>query len=150
MKGCETLENLWCNWGKYKKLIPPTRGIYQIVAPSGMSIYFSPEIKGHPATDAYDVSVLENKYEKANHPHLLYIGKAEGAEGLRQRIRQYLLYGFAKGNSHRGGRAIFQIKAFKNLICEWEEFEDCAAIEHQQLKAFSEEYAVYPIANWRS
>ena len=150
MNGCETLENLWCNWDKCKKLIPPTRGIYRIVAPIEMTISFSPEINGHPIADAYDVSVLENKYEKANHPHLLYIGKAEGEKGLRQRIRQYLLYGFAKGNSHRGGRAIFQIKAFKNLICEWEEFEDCAAIEHQQLKAFSEEYAVYPIANWRS
>ena len=70
MNGCETLENLWCNWDKCKKLIPPTRGIYRIVAPIEMTISFSPEINGHPIADAYDVSVLENKYEKANHPPL--------------------------------------------------------------------------------
>ena len=69
--------------------------------------------------------------------------------GLRQRIRQYLLYGFGGGNDHRGGRAIFQIEGFRELVCEWEEIEDCKAAEHRLLEAFNAKYSVYPVANWR-
>ena len=53
------------------------------------------------------------------------------------------------GNDHRGGRAIFQIEGFRELVCEWEEIEDCKAAEHRLLEAFNAKYSVYPVANWR-
>lgn len=151
MRGYETLWNLWNHWDEYKKNIPETRGIYRIVLPEGMHAVFSAEIKGHPVADAYDVGLLENKYEQTGCSELLYIGKAGGRRGLRQRIRQYLLYGFGEGNNHRGGRAIFQITEFEKLICVWEECVECEKEEHRLLKEFFEACGekTYPVANWR-
>lgn len=151
MRGYETLWNLWNHWDEYKKNIPETRGIYRIVLPEGMQVAFSAEIKGHPVADAYDVGLLERKYEQTGCSELLYIGKAGGRRGLRQRIRQYLLYGFGEGNNHRGGRAVFQITGFEKLICVWEECMECEKEEHRLLKEFFGACGekTYPVANWR-
>ena len=149
MNGCETLGNLWDHWNECGKNVPETHGIYKIILPAEMELRFVERIEGHPAADTYDVETLTDKYKQSGYSKLLYVGKAGGRRGLRQRIRQYLLYGFGGGNDHRGGRAIFQIEGFRELVCEWEEIEDCKAAEHRLLEAFNAKYSVYPVANWQ-
>ena len=112
MNGCETLGNLWDHWNECGKNVPETHGIYKIILPAEMELRFVERIEGHPAADTYDVGALTDKYKQSGCSKLLYVGKAEGRRGLRQRIRQYLLYGVDRGNDHRGGRAIFQIESF--------------------------------------
>lgn len=77
------------------------------------------------------------------------LGKANGEKGLFQRLRQYMRYGFGGGNNHRGGRAIFQVEGYENLICRWCICEHCEDKEHLLLENFKRKYGTYPIANWR-
>ena len=94
MNGCETLGNLWDHWNECGKNVPETHGIYKIILPAEMELRFVERIEGHPAADTYDVETLTDKYKQSGYSKLLYVGKAGGRRGLRQRIRQYLLYGF--------------------------------------------------------
>lgn len=140
----KTLKELWDNYSE----LPAEHGIYRILIPNGMEITFKERIENHP-DDAYLVPKLQEKYEKSRTSGILYIGKASGRRGLRQRLGQYLRYGFDSGKNHRGGRAIFQIEGFENLICEYEVCPNCEEVERQQLCEFQKTYGVFPVANWR-
>lgn len=147
---CKTLEELW-NKGSLCADIDPGRGIYRILVPIGMKVSFLGEIKNHPG-DAYPVAALQKKwakYKDTSDGNVLYIGKANGTKGLQQRLRQYMRYGFDAGNNHRGGRAIFQIAEFENLLCEFEACANCEEREHQLLREFHAKHGTYPVANWR-
>ena len=102
-------------------------------------------IDNHPG-DAYCVEDLEAKRVSSD---ILYIGKANGKGGLFQRLRQYMRYGFDAGNNHRGGRAIFQVEGYENLICRWCVCENCEDNERLLLESFKRKYGTYPTANWR-
>ena len=141
---CE-LADLWADFCKQKSTVPKSKGIYCIRVPSGMEIVFKDTIDNHPG-DAYCVEDLEAKRVSSD---ILYIGKASGKRGLFQRLRQYMRYGFGTGGNHRGGRAIFQIVGYEQLICEWYSCEQCEAEEHRLLEEFKHSYGTYPVANWR-
>ena len=128
--------------------IPPCRGIYRILLPDNMNISFTATIAGH-SFDAYPLEKLSERYAVLKAARILYIGKASGKQGLRQRLRQYMNYGFNGGKNHHGGRVIFQIKGFENLLCQWTCVSNCEAEEHRLLQAFKQQYGDYPIANWR-
>lgn len=111
-----------------------------------MEVTFKEIIDNHPGT-AYPIERLEAKRVPSS--DILYIGKANGEKGLFQRLRQYMRYGFGGGNNHRGGRAIFQVEGYENLICRWCICEHCEDKEHLLLENFKRKYGTYPIANWR-
>lgn len=145
-----TLTELWSDFCRQKPLerpylVPQERGVYCICAPAGMAITFKGSIDDHPG-DAYPIGDLETKRVASD---ILYIGKANGNKGLFQRLRQYMRYGFDTGNNHRGGRAIFQIEGYENLICKWYPCEDCEDVERRLLEDFKAQYGTYPLANWR-
>ena len=144
MDGRKTLAELYNNLTG----VPCEHGVYQIVLPKGMTIAFSEKIAGHP-DDAYAVAELEQRYAKLKFSAVLYIGKAGGRRGLNQRLRQYMHYGFSGGRNHRGGRSIFQIKGFEQLVCEWKCIPNCEAEERRMLQAFKQQYGDYPLANHR-
>ena len=128
--------------------IPAKAGIYKIEVPDGMEVYFddpAPEDRGKVV---YDPARLLEIYER-NGCSILYIGKAEGKNGLRQRLMQYARTLFHNGKSHRGGRAIRQIRGFENLIVECRTCEDCKSEEHAELKEFRQLHGNYPVANRR-
>ena len=128
--------------------IPDKAGIYKIEVPDGMEIYFddpAPEDRGKAA---YDPARLSEIY-KSNHSRILYIAKAGGKRGLRQRLMQYARTLFHNGKSHRGGRAIRQIRGFENLIVECRTCEDCKSEERAELKEFRQLHGNYPVANRR-
>ena len=148
--GEATLAELWDDFCGQKDieephLVPAKKGIYCIRVPAGMRIVFKDAIDNHPG-DAYRVEYLETKRVPSD---ILYIGKANGKSGLFQRLRQYMRYGFDGGNNHRGGRAIFQVEGYENLICRWCVCENCEDKERLLLENFKRKYGTYPIANWR-
>lgn len=119
--GEATLAELWDDFCRQKDfedplLVPAKKGVYCIRIPAGMEVTFKDTIDNHPGA-AYPIESLEAKRVPAS--DILYIGKANGEKGLFQRLRQYMRYGFDAGNNHRGGRAIFQVKGYENLICRW-------------------------------
>ena len=139
------LVDLWDAFCTRKSTVPKSKGIYCIRVPAGMRIVFKDAIDNHPG-DAYRVEYLETKRVPSD---ILYIGKANGKSGLFQRLRQYMRYGFDGGNNHRGGRAIFQVEGYENLICRWCVCENCEEKERLLLENFKRKYGTYPIANWR-
>lgn len=116
--GEATLTELWDDFCRQKDfedplLVPAKKGVYCIRIPAGMEVTFKDTIDNHPGA-AYPIERLEAKRIPSS--GILYIGKANGKRGLFQRLRQYMRYGFDGGNNHRGGRAIFQVEGYENLI----------------------------------
>jgi len=126
--------------------IPDSAGIYRIVAPEGMQIRFL-DTATNTAAPLYLAEDLRNRYEKCRNRSILYIGKAGGKRGLRQRLRQYMNYGWNQASNHKGGRAIWQMEHAGQLLVEYECCENCAEREHQLLKLFREKNGAYPVAN---
>lgn len=128
--------------------IPDVPGVYWVLAPEGLPIQFEPT-SPNPAAPPYPVDVLTQKYAGCKDKQVLYIGKAGGKKGLRQRLKQYMKYGWNKAVNHKGGRAIWQIQNAGMLLLTYEPCSDCAAREHQLLHDYHAANDCYPLANWR-
>ena len=127
--------------------VPDKSGIYWILVPDGMTISFDKRIDD--MHKFYPVEKLLRKYENCSEREILYIGKAEGTKGLRQRLKQYMKFGQGKGNIHRGGRAIWQIEHFGFLLVAYEVCENAEYREKQLLQEYKMRNGTYPLANWR-
>ena len=130
--------------------IPQSPGVYWVVVPEGMEIHF------HAPTDdelleRYQPEELQRVYRENKSP-ILYIGKAGGKRGLRQRLRQYMNAGFHGGKNHRGGRSIWQVDHAEQLLIEYkccDSRETCEELERCLLEKFKREHKHYPVANHR-
>ena len=128
--------------------IPETSGVYWVLRPVGMPIRFTEQIYNRSAS-LYSAEMLSSKYLNCENQEVLYIGKAESKKGLRQRLKQYMNYGWNNATNHKGGRAIWQIKDAGLLLLAYEECEDARAREKQLLSDYKAENGSYPLANWR-
>lgn len=128
--------------------IPDKPGIYFILAPKDMEIRFLPTAK-NPRAPFYKVNVLQEKYALCKDREILYIGKASGQKGLKQRLQQYMRYGWNEAVNHKGGRAIWQIEGAENLLLSYEVCQDPDAKEHALLADYKHINGRYPLANWR-
>lgn len=80
---------------------------------------------------------------------ILYVGRAAGREGLRQRIGQLVAFGFGKPVGHRGGRLLWHLSDSRRLHVSWKQ---CGDDQAEVLKAalideFRDAYGVRPFAN---
>lgn len=130
------------------EMIPDQPGIYRVIVPEELTVSFSAESL-NSAVPAYPVDKLAKKYARCTDKSIVYIGKANGRSGLRQRILQYMNYGCNKTANHKGGRAIWQIENYPLLLLAYEPCEDCEQREHQLLADYEKRNGVYPLANWR-
>lgn len=129
--------------------VPDLPGVYWVLAPEGVPIQFEPTAPNRAAPH-YPVDVLTRKYTSCRDKHILYIGKAGGKKGLRQRLRQYMKYGWNEAVNHKGGRAIWQIQNAGMLLLAYEPCSDCVTREHRLLHDYQvANNDCYPLANWR-
>lgn len=128
--------------------IPDVPGVYWVLTPEGFPIRFEPT-SPNPAAPFYSVDLLAQKYASCKDKQVLYIGKASGKKGLRQRLKQYMKYGWGETVNHKGGRAIWQIQNAGMLLLAYEPCSDCVAREHQLLHDYRTANGCYPLANWR-
>lgn len=128
--------------------IPKEPGIYWVLLPEGRSVHFHSK-RYHPRAKLYSIPTLRKKFERCADHRILYIGKAEGRRGLRQRIKQYMAYGQGIGMVHQGGRAIWQIENAEHLLLAYEVCENPSLREGQLLQAYRKKNDTYPLANWR-
>lgn len=140
-----TLETLYSSGCRS---IPDVPGVYWVLAPEGIPIQFE-HTSLNPAAPFYPVDVLAQKYADCQDKQVLYIGKAGGKKGLRQRLKQYMKYGRNEAVNHKGGRAIWQIPNAGMLLLTYEPCLDCVAREHQLLHDYRTANGCYPLANWR-
>jgi hypothetical protein len=124
------------------------KGVYIVYYP-GQSVpeFINPGIGGmfRGNDPNVDESVLLGKW--VHGAHILYIGKAQGQRGLKQRIRQFIRFGMGQLSPHWGGRYIWQIKNNKNLIIKWTEVTGAREEERKLLKQFYKVYGKLPFAN---
>lgn len=128
--------------------IPDEPGVYWVLAPDGVPIRFKPAAPNH-AAPLYPVDLLTQKYAGCRDKQVLYIGKAGGKKGLRQRLQQYMKYGRNEAINHKGGRAIWQIQNTGMLLLTYTPCPDCVMREHQLLRDYKAVNGCYPLANWR-
>ena len=142
--------------------IPNEPGVYFIKVPDGFTVNILADTialeigtsgtkKGKSLL--YDKKILEEKYQKVTGKQqgeidksTLYIGKANL---LKKRITQYLKAGFAKGKSHYGGRAIWQIENCGALLLEFRPMPEHEKKESDFLIEYKRRNGCYPLANWR-
>ena len=145
-----TIASLYING--YKE-IPIEKGIYIVRKPIDFAIEFMDKTAAITHFKSknllYSAKMLDDKYSRLQDKNILYIGKAGCKKGLRQRIRQYVKYGYSKGKIHRGGRAIWQISNCKNLTIEFYSCADCETEEKKLLENYKSANGDLPLANWR-
>ena len=129
--------------------IPDQPGIYFVCVPQEMDIQFQPTAPNQHAP-LYGENILQEKYRRCGNKTVLYIGKASGKRGLRQRLRQYIKYGWDEAVNHKGGRAIWQVEHAERLMLTYEVCIDADAREHRLLNNFRDQYGTLPLANWRT
>ena len=118
--------------------IPDECGIYIVSKPKDFELKIQKKYDGPDSDDAYfkycngndrysDKTLKQNLLNlKAafEMDHTLYIGKAgfddgrETKQTLRERVRQYVNFGYKQGKIHVGGRAIWKLKNNKKLEVE--------------------------------
>lgn len=133
-------------------MVPKEKGIYIIIAPDAFKIKFldkTTAMQHHRGKSLlYPVEDLKEKFYKTD-LKTLYIGKAGGERNkLRQRIKQYVRYGYDEVENHRGGRAIWQIDNNKELLLGYYACENPEVEERRMLTEFYKEYGTFPVANW--
>ncbi|WP_459211762.1 hypothetical protein [Aquimarina rhabdastrellae] len=82
----------------------------------------------------------------------IYIGKAGSLKNkstLKSRIKQYLKFGKGKAVGHYGGRFIWQLKNYSDLVFCWLAISDFEPREYEKLmiKEFIQQYGKRPFAN---
>lgn len=80
---------------------------------------------------------------------IVYIGKAGGSRGLRQRIKQLIDFAYGKPIGHRGGRMLWHLSDWTDLTIQWWICEPGAAdaLESQLIDKFRSVHGMRPFAN---
>ena len=96
------------------------------------------------------VTILGNKW--IFNCQIVYIGQAGGngsSSNLKNKINQYLNFGKGKPASHYGGRYIWQLSNYKNLLVAWKPLPmtDPRIEEKNLMHEFVSSYGKLPFAN---
>lgn len=130
--------------GMDRSLLPRRHGVYVVLHESDVRPKF---LASNVITNRmpYDPVHLEGKWLMG--ASVVYIGKAEGREGLRTRVGAFS----RQAENHSGGRALWQLDVAGNLLVAWLETpgESALAVEQSYLRAFKAEHGSYPFANRR-
>lgn len=131
--------------------VPKDSGIYVIDIPRGFQVKF---INATTSVELFNgrnmlylAEKLQEKYEQSD-KRRLYIGKAAGTNGLQQRLRQMIRYGWRNATNKRGRRAIWQIENCYDLLVGYCECENPRERETEAINKYVEEFGVMPVANW--
>lgn len=94
---------------------------------------------------SYPVEFAESNWVRG--ARVLYVGKAEGRRGLRDRISALVRFGFGAKASHRGGRLLWQLVDCADLELRWMEVDNARTRETGLIQKFRDVYGTRPFAN---
>ena len=134
---------------RYKSL-PVDAGVYLVVRDSTDGPSFAQESPAgwfKQKDPSYPISVVNENWVLG--AKLVYIGKAAGRRGLRQRVCQLIDFGYGKAIGHRGGRALWHLEDFPTFRLSWQVCDATAAdeFESQLIQQFREHHGARPFAN---
>jgi len=133
------------------KEVKNEKGVYVVCMPLNFKVNITSNTsatKEHKRRSMlYEKSLLLKKWVPQS--VILYFGKAGGQSNrLRQRISQYVRYGYDEGNNHRGGRAIWQLDNSKNLLIGYVADINAGEKESWLIREFEKCYGKKPFANF--
>ena len=100
--------------------VPKGCGVYIVVRDGLASARFSPHSKAgwfKGLDPSYPPEIVKRAWvPKAR---IVYVGKAAGKKGLRQRVRHLIDFGFGKAVGHRGGRLLWHLGGHRKLKLFW-------------------------------
>jgi hypothetical protein len=131
--------------------IPDAPGVYVVVHPAPEAVEFS-TVTSAAFRGQRDPVVSVTKLQERWVPGtpVLYIGKAAGQAGLRQRLLEYWRHGLDNRAGHWGGRYIWQLADPSTLLVAWRPSasgEDAEDVESELLANFLAEHGRLPFAN---
>ena len=148
-KGFISIKELWNNQDN----IPKTMGIYFILNPNLNNIKFMDNgVGGFFRNQDPNVSIDVLAQEFVPNSLVIYIGKA-GSENnistIHSRVKLYLKFGQGKKVGHWGGRLIWQLENYKDLLVCWKTIEnkEPREIESNLILEYREEFGRLPFAN---
>lgn len=142
-----TVQDLYaCRCG----VVPLVAGVYIVMRNATGKPVFLPKseagwFKGQDPSYPTDV-VEENWVEGAR---VVYVGKAAGRQGLRQRLRQLVDFGYGEPVGHRGGRLLWHLSDWRGLAVHWRVCADHHAdsSESRLIEQFRATHGKTPFAN---
>ncbi len=146
--GFKTIGSLWND----KTLIPKRKGIYLVLDQCGKPDFINPGVGGFFKGKDPNVSLSELKANYVPASLVVYIGKAGGPTSkatLYTRLGQYLRFGQGKNVGHWGGRLIWQLKNYRDLMICWKTTSDNDPREVEKLliDSYMKQYGKRPFAN---
>ena len=148
-QGFITVSKLWSD----NSSIPKQRGVYLVINPAYDNPQFlSTGVGGFFKGKDPNVPIEELQKNTIENSQVIYIGKAGSPEGkatLNSRLVQYLKFGQKKNVGHWGGRYIWQLKNYNDLIFCWKTtpMSDPRIIEKDMIEDFIEQFGSMPYAN---
>jgi hypothetical protein len=140
----ETLRRTKCS------AVPETPGVYAVFRAKSDSPQFLKKnvggrFKGKEPTVSLD-ALQANWVPGAT---LLYLGKGDGAKGLKQRLWQFIQFGMGKNIGHWGGRLLWQLADHRQLMVRWKRTgkEDPDQVKKRTLDKFEAVHHSLPFAN---
>lgn len=131
--------------GMPKSLLPTEHGIYSVLRLTADAPTFLPDNPIKKARNKiYTVEDLASNW--VDGAEIVYIGKAEGALGLYDRLGAFS----RKSSSHSGGRSLWQLEGCDDLIVAWRKCSNAELVEGAHLMKFAEAHGGrLPFANRR-
>ncbi|MEX0719057.1 MAG: hypothetical protein WD509_02695 [Candidatus Paceibacterota bacterium] len=147
--GFKTVQELWLD----STVIPAERGVYLVLdINEKLPEFLFPGVGGFFKNRDPNVTedVLKSKWIEDS--RVVYIGKAGSLTGqatLRSRLRQYLRFGQSKKVGHWGGRLIWQLAHYADLIFCWKPTpeHEPRTVEVQLLADYKNQFERLPFAN---
>lgn len=137
-------------WKNQLKQIKKAPGVYCIVRPQVYSCQYNPNARQHKKLKYLAKKPFNSRWGETNQSVVLYIGKAEGKDGLYQRIGDYMRTLFGRSTKHRGGAIIRQLLNLFDLECYYFYTPNAGQLEKLMLDNFRDYFGTYPFANWRA
>ena len=130
--------------------VPTDPGVYLVTRPCRTPAVFLPKSVGgwFKGKDPTDTPAFLSEHWVTG-ACVLYIGKGGGANGLKQRLGQFMSFGDGKNIGHRGGRLIWSLADHQELLVQWEVTPNEAPehVERCMIGLFQRNYGKRPFAN---
>lgn len=130
------------------RCVPPEPGVYCVVRKSSkLPGFHTPSTAGwfHGLDPSYPDQFVKDNWVRG--AQIIYVGKAAGQNGLRQRICQLVKFGFGHAVGHRGGRLLWHLNDWETLQVFWLCNPNAADLETSLINQFREIYGERPFAN---
>ncbi|WP_259294670.1 hypothetical protein [Streptomyces canus] len=133
-----------------RNAVPEGKGIYVVLRPlTAPPLFLTRSPAGHPK--GHDPTVTTAILNSAWVPGatVVYVGKAAGRRGLRNRLNAYRRQGQGRNAGHSGGAYIWQLSDSDTLLVAWRTVTDLPAgrAEAELIAEFTALHGALPFAN---